>query len=245
MSSHRAPDHREGARPLKYDAVIFDYGNTLVSYWTRGEWPGLLAQATAEACAFLAQRGLMRINPLELPARVEAQRGEADDHRVVPLEDRLRRVFDLAERDLNADGMHELCRCFVTPLLARARSCDDVLPALAELRRRGIKTGILSNLPWGSPAELWRGELARLRLLDAVDAVVFCSDAGYRKPAPQPFQLVLSKLGVTPQRSLFVGDDPQWDVAGPQALGMHALLIDRTGQNPDAIRSLQDVIDRL
>ena len=217
------------------DAVIFDYGNTLVSYWTRAEWPGLLARAIGEVTAFVSRRGLMRVNALELPGRVEAERGESKDHRVVPLEDRLRRIFRLTEPDLDADGMRELCGCFLAPLLARARPCDDVPPALAELRRRGMKTGIVSNLPWGSPAALWRVELARHGLLDAVDAVVFCSDAGYRKPAPEPFRLVLSKLGVAPERSLFVGDDPRWDVAGPQALGMDALLIDRTGTNPDAI----------
>ena len=230
---------------MKYDAVIFDYGNTLVSYWSRREWQGLLARAIAEVAAFLSRRGLMQINALELPGRVEAERGESDDHRVVPLEDRLFRIFDLSAGDLGAGGVDRLNRCFLMPLFARAESCDDVLPTLSELRARGIKTAILSNSPWGSPAELWREELDRHGLAAAVDAAVFCRDVGYRKPAPQAFRFVLDKVGVAPERALFVGDDPRWDIAGPRAAGMDALLIDRTGENPDAIHGLRDVIDRL
>ena len=33
---------------MKYDAVIFDLGNTLVRYYTRDDWPGVLQRAIAE-----------------------------------------------------------------------------------------------------------------------------------------------------------------------------------------------------
>jgi hypothetical protein len=38
---------------------------------------------------------------------------------------------------------------------------------------RGIKTAIVSNTPWGSPADACRAELTRHGLLDKVDAMVF------------------------------------------------------------------------
>jgi FMN phosphatase YigB (HAD superfamily) len=47
----------------------------------------------------------------------------------------------------------------------------------------GFRTGIISNSPWGSPANLWRAEVQRLELLDAVDVTAFCGDVGWRKPA--------------------------------------------------------------
>jgi len=56
-------------------------------------------------------------------------------------------------------------------------------PAPAALR--GYRTGIISNLPWGSPPALWREEVGRLGVAGEVDEVVFCGDAGYRKPAPR------------------------------------------------------------
>ena len=59
--------------------------------------------------------------------------------------------------------------------------------AYQALRSRGIKTAIVSNTPWGSPADAWRAELTRHGLLDKVDATVFCMDVGWRKPHRAPF----------------------------------------------------------
>jgi putative hydrolase of the HAD superfamily len=226
----------------RYDAVIFDYGNTLVSYWSREEWPVLLDAAIAEVSDYLRERGRLRARPDEIALRVKAERVEDGDNRVRPMEGRLRRIFELADHDLEGGAALEMCRRFLKPMFARGRRCDDVLPALQAVRERGLITGILSNLPWGSPSEPWRDEFARFDLLDAVNDVAFCRDCGWRKPARQAFDFILGKLGVTPDRCLFIGDDPRWDIAGPEAIGMDCLLIDRTGANPDAIHDLNDVL---
>ena len=183
---------------MKYAAVIFDLGNTLVSYYTREEWPTVLEEAIGRVNALLEGRGLLRVSVDELPECVRAERGEREDYRVVPLEERLGRIFDLPDVDL------DVCRCFMKPIFALARTYDDALPILKKLRRRGLKTGILSNTPWGSPAELWREELGRHGLLDAIDAVVFCRDVGWRKPDPRPFEFICRKLGIAPADCLFV-----------------------------------------
>ncbi|HUW57174.1 MAG TPA: HAD family hydrolase [Planctomycetota bacterium] len=222
--------------------ILFDLGNTLVSYYTRSEWPAVLEQAIAEVTEYLRGRGLVKVNVEELPERVQAERGERDDLRVAPLAERLARIFNLPEVDLEA------CRCFMNPLFARARVYDDTLPTLKELRRRGFRTGILSNTPWGSPAGLWREELDRHGLLNAMDAVVFCDDVGWRKPDPRPFEFICRKLDVSPGDCLFVGDDPRWDIVGPRGVGMDAILIDRTGAAEatagDVIRTLAELLDR-
>jgi putative hydrolase of the HAD superfamily len=124
---------------------------------------------------------------------------------------------------------------------------DDVEPTLARLRGAGIKTAIVSNSPWGSPAALWRKEIERLGLRRQVDADVFCGDVGWRKPARPIFERVLRELGVPAARSLFVGDDPRWDLVGPRALGMRAVLIGRTGRGDveeRPIRSLDELWQR-
>ena len=224
---------------MRYRAVLFDLGNTLVACWERAEWPTVLDEAITEVAAHLA----VSVNPEELSSRVEAERGERDDLRLRPLAARLARIFEVPEVDLDA------CRAFMGPLFARARVYDDVLPTLAELRRRDILTGILSNTPWGSPAELWREELDRLGLADAVDAVVFCDDVGWRKPDPRPFRFICEKLDVSPADCLFIGDDSRWDIVGPRGVEMDALLIDRASSaRPDdaeAISSLAEFLHRL
>ena len=234
---------------MNYDAVIFDLGNTLVSYYTNDEWPGVLAECIDAVAARLRERGLLTVDPADLAPRAQAERGTPDDCRVVPLEERLARIFDLGGVALTADVMPEMSRLFTRPIFARARLYDDVLPALDELHRRGLQTGILSNMPWGCPAILWREELDRHRLLTAVDAAAFCRDCGYRKPAPQAFEFITGKLGVAMDRCLFVGDDPRWDIAGPHGVGMDAVLIDRRAPedvtDAGAIRDLRQLLDRL
>ena len=210
---------------MKYDAVIFDLGNTLVSYYTRSQWGEILDRCIAEVVCYLRGRELLRVDSAALPERVARERGERGDHRVMPLAERLRRIFDLSPGDLNEGEMLEMSRRFLAPIFATARRDDHALPILAGLRKRGLKTGILSNCPWGSPAQLWREEIDRHGLLDAVDAAVFCTEVGWRKPAPAPFELIAGRLGVEFGKCLFVGDDPRWDVAGPQAAGMDAVLI--------------------
>jgi FMN phosphatase YigB (HAD superfamily) len=55
----------------------------------------------------------------------------------------------------------------------------------------------------------------------------------------------LERLGVEADECLFVGDDPIWDVVGPEALGMETILIDRTGRDINAIHGLDEIFDEL
>ena len=54
------------------------------------------------------------------------------------------------------------------------------------------------------------------------DAMVFTDElpGPHAKPSRLPFQLAADRLGVAPFRCLYVGDDPERDVAGPRSLGM-------------------------
>jgi FMN phosphatase YigB (HAD superfamily) len=93
-------------------------------------------------------------------------------------------------------------------------------------RSNGIKTAIVSNTPWGSPAHAWRAELTRHGLLDKVDATVYCMDVGWRKPHRAPFDRALSLLEVAPVDALFVGDDHRWDIVGAQNAGLRPVLLE-------------------
>ena len=213
---------------MKYDAVIFDLGNTLISYYTREQWPDILADCTRHAAEHLRQRDMLRIDLAELPQRTQTERrDEGKSDKVMPLIDRLERIFKLSADDLDDSARLELCRAFMVPIFATAHLHSDALPALAELRTAKIATGILSNSPWGSPYQLWREELTRHGMGDAVDVAVFCTEVGWRKPDRRPFDFTLEKLGVSAGKCLFVGDDPRWDIAGTAAIGMDSLLISR------------------
>jgi HAD superfamily hydrolase (TIGR01549 family) len=110
---------------------------------------------------------------------------------------------------------------------------EDVLPVLALLREEGLKIGLVSNTSRDLDA------FVRHHALD-VDAWVSSGVHGKVKPSPTIFQAVLALLEVAPGEAVMIGDSPDDDVAGAEAFGIRALLLDREGkhQRDDALLTL-------
>ena len=205
-------------------AILFDLGNTLVGYYTSTEFPLVLRRCLRECARALGQS--------EDPARDEdlferalLLNREESDYTVRPLAARLQELFG-ADEPLDEASASALGAAFLKPIVATARLDPQAVPVLEALRGRGIKTAIVSNTPWGSPADAWRAELTRHGLLDKVDAAVFCMDVGWRKPHRAPFDRALSLLEVAPTDALFVGDDHRWDIVGAQNAGLRPVLLE-------------------
>jgi putative hydrolase of the HAD superfamily len=73
-----------------------------------------------------------------------------------------------------------------------------------------------------------------------LDTAVFSSELGKRKPHPAIFEAALERLGVDPERALFVGDRRYEDVRGSKELGMTTVQAywfraddDERGLDPD------------
>ena len=230
------------------DTILFDLGGTLAYYYEISEFPHILEQAVAEVQDYLLKEGVLTVSSEEISQRVREEDHEAADYRIRPLEERLYRIFQLDASLYSEELAMKMCRCFMKPIFARGRCYEDTISALGELRSRGFKTGIVSNTSWGSPAALWHEEIDRLGLGQMVDAAIFCRDVGWRKPARPIFEFALRKLNAAPQNCVFVGDNPKWDLLGPQALGITAILIDRQGTIQEAaekpIKSLRELLGR-
>jgi 2-haloalkanoic acid dehalogenase type II len=106
---------------------------------------------------------------------------------------------------------------------------DDALPALEQLRARGLKLVAASNWDSSLPDVLARAGIAPL-----LDGVVSSAMVGVTKPAPELFRAALEIAGAPPERALHVGDSLQNDIEGARALGMGAVLVAREGVGPGA-----------
>ena len=227
-------------------AVLFDLGNTLVSYYRAPEFPTILRQCLMACLEELGLAGAALDG--DLHTRALALNRETPEHTVWPLGERLAVLFP--DRATDPPTLARLSRAFLEPIFATARLDPEALPLLAALRASGIRTAIVSNTPWGSQAQAWRAELSRHGLLAAVDATVFCVDAGHRKPHPAPIERALGALGVSPKDAIFVGDDVRWDVAGARAAGVRPVLIAPAGtadlpSDVSIIHSLRSVPEHL
>ena len=112
---------------------------------------------------------------------------------------------------------------------------EDALPVLDELRRHGLKLGLVSN----GARDL--DEFLRHHRLE-VDAALGSRAHGVTKPDPSIFAAVLQQLEVEPADAAMVGDSPEDDIEGARALGMQAFLIDRDGRYPDAEGRLPNLL---
>jgi 2-haloalkanoic acid dehalogenase type II len=191
-------------------AVFLDALGTLVDL--EPPWVGL-RQRLGDSVSEEALRAAVR----EEMAYYKAHSHEgSDDASLADLRERCATVLsDALGREVSARELVESIRFDPFP---------DARPALAELGERGLRRVCVSNWDVSLPAVL-----ERCGLLGSLDGVVCSAAAGARKPDPRIFEVALREAGCAPEDALHVGDTPGEDVAGAEAAGVRALLIDRDG----------------
>ncbi|RZV11129.1 HAD superfamily hydrolase (TIGR01549 family) [Natrinema hispanicum] len=155
---------------------------------------------------------------------------DAPDGAEVPLPAHVSRA--LASRGVDYDH-NAARRAVVAAFDPTVETRPGALDAVDAAREHG-PVAICSNcsVPELVGRTLVRSDFAR----DDFDAIVTSVGCGWRKPAPEIFELTAEELGVAPADLIHVGDDPQAD-GGIEGVGGTALLL--------AEYSLADVPARL
>jgi putative hydrolase of the HAD superfamily len=118
----------------------------------------------------------------------------------------------------------------------------ETLGVLKELKSQGYELGIISNFD----SRLFT-VLRGLGLAELFETVTISSLAHAAKPAKAIFRLALEKHAVEPQEAFHVGDSLRDDVEGARGAGLHAVLLNRDGQETQAsatvrvLRSLEEL----
>jgi len=86
---------------------------------------------------------------------------------------------------------------------------------VAQLRTR-YRVGVLTD----GPDDTQRDKLRRLGWSDAFDVVVVTGELGTAKPDRRAFSAMCNALGVAPAETVYVGDNPERDIAGAAAAGL-------------------------
>ena len=95
----------------------------------------------------------------------------------------------------------------------------DALPALERLSQR-FRLGVISN---------GFANVEAIGIAHHFETVVSAHEVGISKPDPQIYQACAERMGLAPERMLYVGDDPANDIIGPEAAGLNAAWINRSG----------------
>ncbi len=214
-------------------AVIFDYGNTLVSvdpalHSARTDYADVVAVPGAERMA----------RHLESRGRLARDTGVAFIDRFLSIRERNRKRADATGDEIPAEvsvretfhelGLAEPGRAEMPEILRVFFSVEEELlleipgagRTLERLAGKGLPMALLSNATDG--ASIARG-IEHHGWTRHFRPLVVSSDIGVRKPRAEAFQSVLRTWTFAPEEIAMVGDSLRHDVGGGQALGLRTI----------------------
>ena len=212
------------------EGVLFDYGRTLVTFtYPTDDLLRVLEdfrpriQAALGLPAPEAERILHEVlMPLE---KYIASMSEDE----VDYMDVYRDVWHRAGMRLPDDLLHEILdaeqRCWDSSVIVD----PDAIRVLGWLRDHGVRRGVCSNAPF--PADMMRRQIATNGITELLDAAVFSSEIGRRKPSADLYLAALDAIGTPAERTLFAGDRVREDYEGPVAVGMRAVVVTRHAED--------------
>jgi len=194
------------SQPAPIGAVLFDLFHTLVDMSSAPpdtathDLLGVSAEAWAEQIFYHAPHHALgtETDPYDSVRQIA--------HAIDPTipEERIRRAVD------------------ARPLRFRAALLNvrpAILDAIGRLRALGLKIGLISNAGLDE-VEAWEES----PLAPLFDVVLFSCHEGVMKPDREIYQRAASRLGLPPERCLFVGDGGSHEHEGARAAGMTTLL---------------------
>src|SRR5262245_57622410 len=232
--------------PDAVDAVLFDYGRTLVTFtYPRDRLLEVIERfrpAITSAAGVAAPEAGRIMDEVLLPLEAVIENPDEDE---VNYGDLYAGAWRNAGLELPPALLHEILDAEQQVWDEVAQLDADAPFVLTSLRDRGVKRAVCSNAPF--PPEMMLRQVAKNGIADLVDAVVFSSQVGRRKPAPEAYQAALEALGVRPERAMFVGDRVREDYEGPRSLGMRAVICTAHAATlpPDGIPTIAALKDLL
>jgi HAD superfamily hydrolase (TIGR01509 family) len=213
--------------PEPYDAVLLDLYDTIV--WS--EWFRLRDVIAARIGNDMEADRLQEAFEQTRPARGV---GEFDG-----VEGDMAAVLEAADVPYDATLVGELVELERAHLENGVHLYDDVFPALASLRERGVKTALVSNCSHST-----RPVVEQLGLEAVFDRVVLSFEVRAMKPDQAIYRATLEQLGLPAEGGIFVDDQPTY-CDGATAIGLDARLILRKNEDVPADRRDHQVVTDL
>jgi putative hydrolase of the HAD superfamily len=133
----------------------------------------------------------------------------------------------LADLGIPPDAMDDVCAIREDYVRHCLVPRDGAIETLKQLREDGYLVGLITVCTEDVEL-LWpESEFAGL-----FDAEVFSNAVGLSKPDPQIYLHCCELLGVVPAEAVFVGDGANDELEGARRVGMEAILIHKSGEDP-------------
>jgi putative hydrolase of the HAD superfamily len=165
----------------------------------------------------------------------------------------LRRLLEPLSGRLDDATLARVVTARVAAVWADTTLRRDATEVLAQIRRRGLRTAVVSDCWYEMPAFL-----PHLPVAPLLDACVYSVDVGHCKPHPAMYLTACARLGVAPEECLYVGDGGSRELSGAESVGIVPLRLaapdlarhlvfhadDWTGPAVGSLTEVLDVLDR-
>jgi putative hydrolase of the HAD superfamily len=196
---------------VKYRAVIFDLGGTLVHYTP---WSEYVEEAKKVAAAVSA--------PVDDFVRVWFEHsgglGTGDFPSFQAFISHVSRQLSLEVPPDLIDHAAGISISMTKRLITVPR--DGAMEVLSYLKTNGYKTGLITDCSPDVP-ELW----PETPFAPYFDVVVFSCEAGMNKGDPRIFQIALEQLAIEPVKCIYVADGMRNELTNAAGLGMTAVQL--------------------
>ncbi len=199
---------------MKPELILFDYGNTLVTEpgWDPEKGNLALLKKIGKECKYSALKDRMEREREELMLTVKNLRSRNLEMRG---SDFSRTLFLKIGIDIplsDSETEETFWRA-----ASEGEAVDGAEEMLEQLRKNGIKTGIVSNMMWSG--KMLKKRLKRLFPLHEFDLIVTSADYNCRKPEQYIFNKAAELSGVEKSKTVFCGDNPEADIEGAAKAG--------------------------
>lgn len=194
---------------MKFEAVIFDLFGTLVDGF---------AMSVGQTYSELAE-------VLEVPYEqfMQVWRHTAkmrSDGTFQTVEAGIEHVCGIMGLRVGAEQMTKAVEIRMEQARRALEPRPEAMATLTRLRDDGYKIGLLSNCSIEIPI-VWPETV----FADLIDTAVFSCRARLMKPDPRIYYLACERIGVIPERCLYIADGENHELAAAAKVGLHSVLI--------------------
>lgn len=213
-------------------AVGFDLGETLFTYedtplnWS-ALYPAALAQ-TAGHCGLIIRQSEISAAATILTRYNTRLNPRTDEFPAQQIFREILAAWPGASQTLLESAIEAFFSFFQQRVVAYPESSS----VLRNLRQHGLRTGALTDAPYGMPRRFVQEDLAGTGLEPHLDAWLTSVEVGHRKPHPAGFAALAKALGIEIAELCYVGNEEK-DIRGAKSAGAKAILVDRERMAPD------------
>jgi putative hydrolase of the HAD superfamily len=190
-----------------YEAVLFDFFGTLTQAVSRGRAHTHLARWLG-----CDPRLFTAVLDRTFVERARGGYGSASQS--------LRRVAETVGVRPTRAQLAAVLPARIEAVRADTRLRAEAVPVLRAVRARGLRTGLVSDCGYELPRYL-----PELPIAPLLDTCVYSVEVGACKPDRRMYLTACRRLGVAPDRCLYIGDGGSQELSGARAVGMTAVQL--------------------